>query len=37
MRKEQAALRNALILAATLVVFIVILVVMVNGLAGGSP
>ena len=35
MRKEQAALRNALILAATLVVCLVILVVMAHGLGGG--
>jgi hypothetical protein len=34
MRKEQAALRNALILGATLVAFVVIVIVMVNGLAG---
>jgi hypothetical protein len=34
MRKEQAALRNALILGATLVAFIVIVIVMANGLAG---
>jgi len=32
--KEQAALRNALILGATLVVFVIIVIVMVNGLAG---
>lgn len=34
MRKEQVALRNALILGATLVAFVVIVIVMVNGLAG---
>lgn len=34
MRKEQAALRNALILGATLVALVVIIILMVRGLAG---
>jgi hypothetical protein len=34
MRKEQAALRNALILGATLVALVIIIILMVRGLAG---